>query len=92
MNRKALIETYTDLLNKFLSGRVLAGSGLNIRFLTSVFEQCPALAWNLQGIVLRCFLVAKAPKKTEFVHEDDKTPKAIAAAAAEGSRNNHQRI
>lgn len=31
-NRAALVETYKDLLTKFLSNRVMAGSGLNIGF------------------------------------------------------------
>ena len=93
-NREALIETYKELLTKFLSGRVLAGSGLNIRFLTTVFEQCPALAWNLHDLVIKCFLVKDVPKTTETAEDDDdKKPKvATAAATTEGSRNNHQRI
>ena len=78
--RDQLIAMYKDLLNKFLTGRVLAGSGLNLRFLQTVFEQCPALAWNLHEVVLKCFMMA---------------PKQQAAAGGEasnneeGSRNNH---
>ena len=58
-NRAQLVATYKDLLNKFLSGRVLAGSGLNIRFLQTVFEQCPALAWDLHEVILKCFLASQ---------------------------------
>lgn len=60
----------------FLSGRTQAGSGLNIRFLQTIFEQCPALAWSLHEQVLRCFLT-----------KESKTDKA-----SEGGRSNHQRL
>ena len=79
-SRESLIATYKDLLHKFLSGRVLAGSGLNIRFLQTVFEQCPSLAWEMHGQVLKCFLV----KSYESGGETEK--------AAEGSRSNRQRL
>ena len=72
-----MIATYKDLVNKFLSGRVMAGSGLNIRFLQTVFEQCPSLAWNLHKVVLKCFLVKDDGEKEK---------------AGEGSRNNRQRL
>lgn len=75
--REQLIATYRELVNKFLAGRVLAGSGLNIRFLQTVFEQCPALAWNLHEVVLKCFMA----KSTGATETND-----------EGSRNNRQRL
>jgi len=76
VNREHLVSTYKDLLTVFLSGRLPTSSGLNIRFLQTVFEQCPALAWSLQKPVLRCFLAKES--------KTDKTSK--------GSRSNHQRI
>jgi len=53
---KALTKTYKALIAKFLSGRIMAGAGLNIRFLQTVFERCPGLAWSLHESILKCFL------------------------------------
>ena len=54
--REALAETYKALVNKLLTGRVLAGASLNKRFLQTVFEKCPALAWSMHDPILKCFL------------------------------------
>ena len=48
-SREQLVAIFKDLLAKFLSGRILAGSGLNIRLLQTAFEQCPSLAWSLHS-------------------------------------------
>lgn len=54
--REALSETYKALVSKLLTGRVLAGASLNKRFLQTVFEKCPALAWSMHDPILKCFL------------------------------------
>ena len=68
-NRAALVETYKDLLTKFLSNRVMAGSGLNIGFVQQAFTQCPALAWELQGQVLKCFLAGEDKTTARSNHQ-----------------------
>ena len=78
-----LVDTYKELVRKFLAGRVMAGSGLNIRFLTVVFEQCPMLAWSLHDTIMKCFLVREAAtsRKESSADEDDKKTKKKSSPA-----------
>ena len=64
-SRKSLTKAYKGLVNKLLAGRVLAGSGLNSKFLQNVFEKCPALAWSLHDQILKCFLPKEGEGKKE---------------------------
>jgi len=73
-SREQLTETYRVLVNKFLTGRILAGSALNKSFLQTVFEKCPALAWSLHEPILKSFL-AKTAAESE--------------SAASGGRSSH---
>ncbi len=61
----ALAETYRNLVSKLLTGRVLAGASLNKRFLQTVFEKCPALAWSMHDPILKCFLGKNSEDSTE---------------------------
>lgn len=76
-------------MSKLLAGRVLAGAGLNTRFLQTVFEQCPELAWTLHESIIKCFL-AKDVKDVKDVKEEGK--KEGKSAAGAGGRSNHQRL
>lgn len=64
-SRKQLVAVFEDLVAKFLTGRVLAGSGLSIRFFQQAFEQCPEVAWSVHKAIIKCFLVKESSKKAD---------------------------
>jgi len=77
--RSFVVNTYKELLKKFLEGRTNMKSGLSGKLFQQVFEACPQLGWALIKPMLRCFMGKDA---NESDNEDNKA----------GSRTVHQRL
>lgn len=79
--REFLVFTYKEMLGKLLGGRMPANCGLNTRFFTQVFEQCPRLGWYLVKPLLRCFLPKGSSEGADKGGDE-----------VDGSRSNTQRM
>jgi len=51
-----VVDTYKELLKKFLGGRTAQNSGLHAKFFQELFERVPLLGWKLLKPLLKCFL------------------------------------